>query len=267
MSGPRVLTINVGNTHSSAVAWTEFTPQAGIGAWKTGAAAPVSLIRRAQPGVIILSGVVPAYKKKLAASLERIADVRVFRKDIPAPLTIVPRPADKVGDDRIAAALGALMYDWECPWVVVDLGTATTVNAVRPGSGKKLPRFEGGLIFPGTAMCFDALHQRTAQLPKLGGGVIKLSSYIGTTTAEAMQLGVHHSLIGGICSCIYGQLKELGADACIALTGGGLTERVRQAIEQTFDERVRAGMLRANPWLVHVGLRAAWAEFLQNGGR
>ena len=74
------------------------------------------------------------------------------------------------------------------PCIVVDLGTATTYDAIT-SDGVYL----GGAIAPGLELGAEALAQRAAQLP-----AIELSfpsSIIGRTTVESMQSGI---LFGGL---------------------------------------------------------------------
>ncbi len=108
-----------------------------------------------------------------------------FEKTCAVPLRCMPKPASAIGDDRLASALGALSLGPALPWVVVDCGTAMTVNAVSPL--RTLPRavaadappvglpvrsrgmlgtFEGGLIVPGEALMLHSLHAGTAQVPQ-----------------------------------------------------------------------------------------------------
>src|SRR5439155_23748629 len=64
----------------------------------------------------------------------------------------------EVGPDRIANAVGA--YDlYGGPSIVVDFGTATTVEAIS-AAGEYL----GGAIFPGVEIAMDALFGRAAGL-------------------------------------------------------------------------------------------------------
>src|SRR5207344_363500 len=67
----------------------------------------------------------------------------------------------EVGADRIANAVGAFdLYGG--PAVVVDFGTATTVEAISP-KGEYL----GGAIFPGVEISLDALFERAAGLRRV----------------------------------------------------------------------------------------------------
>ena len=67
----------------------------------------------------------------------------------------------EVGADRIADAVGA--YDlYGGPCIVVDMGTATTVEAIS-AKGEYL----GGAITPGVAISLDALYQQAAALRRV----------------------------------------------------------------------------------------------------
>jgi len=95
----------------------------------------------------------------------------------------------EVGADRIANAVGAL-HRWGGPVVVVDLGSATTVDAVN-GQGE----FVGGVIAPGFRVAGEALFAHAAQLPRVElapptGGVI------GRNTQDAVQAGLFHGFVG-----------------------------------------------------------------------
>jgi pantothenate kinase type III len=258
-----VFTINVGNTHCRMIGWHRDGAMAPCLEWQTQRVVPKNistLIRQrgAQKASVVVAGVVPDYKEGLRARFEKdqIA-VAEFREDLPAPIEIVPKPSERVGDDRIAGALGALYLDPKCPWVVVDVGTAVTVNAVRPARGRGLPRFEGGLIFPGAEISLRALTEHTAQLPELNAQISAARPvFIGKNTEDAMRWGVYHAQREAAVALAKAQVKILGARTRIALTGGGsgdafFVSRFRQA----FPKR---GMLINFGTLVHLGLFAAW---------
>jgi type III pantothenate kinase len=118
----------------------------------------------------------------------------------------------EVGADRICNAVGA--YDaYGGPAVCVDLGTATTFDAVS-ADGEYL----GGAIAPGLAIAANALVAQTAQLKRVEFATP--SRLIGKSTAEAIQSGV----VTGYACLIEGMIerfrKELGGDAKSVLTGG-----------------------------------------------
>jgi len=97
----------------------------------------------------------------------------------------------EVGADRIANAVAAL-HRWGGPVVVVDLGSATTVDAVN-GAGE----FVGGAIAPGFRVAGEALFGHAAQLPR-----VELApppaGVIGRNTRHAVQSGLFHGFVGMI---------------------------------------------------------------------
>lgn len=253
-----VFTLNIGNTHTRLVGWGKgLTPDSAD--WKTNSKIPnlnTLLEANGIPGApIVLAGVVPAYKEKLAATLRKSGRaVHIFRRDLKPRIKIVPRPPEHVGDDRIAAALGALVLDRTCPWVVVDVGTAMTINAVRPGTKSQPPRFEGGLIVPSAATSLRALNQFTAQLPHAAHHSVSrrvYESFIGRNTKDAMVLGVYHAQFAAAIALTQGQLKELGPRAQAVITGGGAS------FAPAFSAALSAGIVED---LVHLGLYAAWKQ-------
>jgi type III pantothenate kinase len=143
----------------------------------------------------------------------------------------------EVGADRICDAVAAYeMFDGPC--ISVDLGTATTFDAVSADG-----EYVGGAIAPGLAISANALVSRTAQLRLVE--LTRPQRVIGKSTAEAIQSGV---VIGYAC-LIDGMLdlfsKELGGDTKTVMTGG-LAEVMAPNLDRV-DE--------VDPWLVLRGLR------------
>lgn len=100
---------------------------------------------------------------------------------------------DRVGIDRLLAALGSLSFRAKTePAVIVDAGTAVTVDAVGADG-----RFLGGYILPGLRLLADSLHRHTAKLPLVEHFVVE-DRIPGKNTVEAIRGGVIHLLLGGI---------------------------------------------------------------------
>ncbi len=143
----------------------------------------------------------------------------------------------EVGADRICNAVAAYEL-YGGPAVAVDLGTATTFDAIS-AEGEHL----GCAIAPGLAISANALVAQTAMLKRVEFATP--ARLIGKTTAESIQSGV----VGGYACLIEGMIerfrKELGGDTKSVLTGG------------------LAGVMAPNltgidivdPWLVLQGLR------------
>jgi len=264
-----VFTLHVGNTHTKLIGWQDRGAPDWL-AWKTDGPPPRDLAaifeaHGTHAAPVVLCGVVPEYKETLAALLFKLGrEARVFRKDLTPRIDIVPRPPERVGDDRIAGALGALALDATRPWVIVDVGTAMTINAVTPARGTRPPRFEGGLIVPGTMASLLALSEFTAQLPLLERLPVTgwpHSTFIGRSTKEAMLLGVYKAQIAAAVALAKGQMRELGPRARVALTGGGASD-AGFLIE--FLEAFPPGKVIPYAELIHLGLYTVWKAAQRN---
>ena len=101
----------------------------------------------------------------------------------------------EVGADRIANAVGA--YDlYGGPCVVVDLGTATTFDAISEDG-----EYLGGAIAPGVAISLDALYAHAAALRAVE--LVEPRVVIGQSTEEAIQSGVLYGFaaqVDGMCA-------------------------------------------------------------------
>jgi type III pantothenate kinase len=118
----------------------------------------------------------------------------------------------QVGSDRIVIAVAALA-EYEAPLILMDLGTATTIEVVEPGNA-----YLGGVIFPGVRVSLDALTSRAAQLP--GISLDKPKRVIGKNTVDCMRSGMMYgtaAMIDGIVDRIE---EELGHKSTIIATGG-----------------------------------------------
>lgn len=143
----------------------------------------------------------------------------------------------EVGADRIVNAVAA-HHLYGGPVIIIDLGTATTFDAVSEEGD-----YLGGAIAPGIAIATEALFSRTAVLPRVE--LTHPRRAIGRNTVAAMQSGIvfgYASLIEGIVARIK---HELGGKAKVVATGGyaELMARETPVIEAV------------NPDLTLVGLR------------
>lgn len=209
---------------------------------------------------VLLGGVVPqaldAFERHLRARTK--LKVMRFRKQLPCPISIKPKPAKNVGDDRLLAALDALCFLGHHPWVIVDSGTALTVNSVRALKGARVGSFEGGLIMPGEALAFKALAQGTAQLPDLSAkryGTRDKLPLVGENTADAIRAGVRWQQIHAALELAKAQAERLGKGARVLLTGGGLASLYPYALTalkrykpEVSSEAVPNGLLAA--WII-----------------
>lgn len=130
-----------------------------------------------------------------------------------------------LGADRLAAAVGASLVAAGRDALVVDFGTAITVDYVS-GDGT----YRGGAISPGMRMRFEALHRFTARLP-LCGETDEERLY-GTTTQSCIEQGVMNGIAFEIEGYI-GRFRRQNADICVIFTGGAaknFAKRIKNAI-------------------------------------
>ncbi|MGH2697902.1 MAG: type III pantothenate kinase [Actinomycetota bacterium] len=119
----------------------------------------------------------------------------------------------EVGADRIANAVAANdMFPGE-PTIVVDFGTAITVDAVS-AKGEYL----GGAITPGIETAADALYQATAQIRRVE--LIAPEQSIGKSTVQAVQAGIVYGNAALVDGLIERVSKEVGGNANVIATGG-----------------------------------------------
>nr|MCS5630284.1 type III pantothenate kinase [Pirellulaceae bacterium] len=122
------------------------------------------------------------------------------------------------GVDRLLSALGAMgARENSFPMVVVDIGTAVTIDAVTADGA-----FLGGVIMPGIYLSSIALANYTDRLPEVEVNISDLSGLpqpIGTCTEEAIAGGLVWGLIGAIEAIVKRQQEILGPRAHLFVDG------------------------------------------------
>jgi type III pantothenate kinase len=134
----------------------------------------------------------------------------------PGVKTGVPVKMDnprEVGADRIANAVAAHWLWPEEPVVVVDFGTAITVDAVS-AEGEYL----GGAIAPGVDTAAGALFSATAQIRRVE--LVAPPSAIGKNTVAAVQSGIIFGTAAMVDGLVERVAGELGDSAHVVATGG-----------------------------------------------
>ena len=174
---------------------------------------------------VIVSSVITDCESLLDEISKLQCPVIRFNKSTPLPLEVNYRTPGTLGSDRIAAAVGA----WgEAPGrniLVIDAGSAITIDFV-----SKDGKYNGGNIAPGIKMRLRALHEYTDRLPMVEKeGDIPT---IGYDTETAIRSGV----INGVCHEIEGYINEFKQKYCdvlVFLTGGDekpLKNRIKSCI-------------------------------------
>ncbi|MEW5895237.1 MAG: type III pantothenate kinase [Candidatus Omnitrophota bacterium] len=162
----------------------------------------------------IICSVVPKATTVVARCVKKVFDIvpEVVGKSIIVPIDNQYAQPKQVGQDRLVCAYAAVEL-YGSPAVVVDLGTAITVDAV---SLKK--EYLGGMIVPGIRLSAEALYDKTALLPKVE--ICKPNHLIGKTTEESILSGIFYGygeMIKGLIGLLSKQLKQKPS---IVVTGG-----------------------------------------------
>lgn len=207
-----ILTLDIGNTRSSAGMFSD----AGI-EWRRDFLTEVLKNKPSELGIEKPDLCVISCVSSKGASLTervrhhlacRVIDVQPLR----SPIEIHYEHPEKLGQDRIANAMGAMRYS-DCGAIVVDMGTATHFDIIDPSGA-----FWGGPILAGIETMLDALTQRIPHLPnpELSFEIDPLSQ----NTLSAIRTGTILSSAGGIEKITSEICKKLSYHPKIFLTGG-----------------------------------------------
>jgi type III pantothenate kinase len=136
----------------------------------------------------------------------------IVQPGIKTGMPILYEHPQEVGADRIVNSVaGYRKYGGPC--IVIDLGTATTFDAVS-AKGEYL----GGIIAPGILISAEALFQRAAKLPRVE--IREPEEVIGRNTVSAMQSGIYYGYLGLIEKIISMIQEQLGDNTTTVATGG-----------------------------------------------
>ncbi len=194
-------------------------------------------IEHAVTGIAVTSSV-PLVTANLRLMVSRWFDVPsvVLEPGVKSGMPILYDNPKEVGADRIANAVGA--YDlFGGPCIVVDLGTATTFDAIS-AAGEYL----GGAITPGVAVSLDALFAQAAALRRVE--LVEPRSVIGKSTVESIQSGALYGFAGQVDGLCRRFAAVLGESTVVAT--GGLAELISPYAEE---------IEYVEPWLTLHGLR------------
>lgn len=191
-------------------------------------------------GVALASGV-PRVTAELRTMTQRYFgfEALVLEPGVKTGMPILYDNPKEVGADRIANAVGA--YDlFGGPTIVVDFGTANTIEAVSEHG-----EYLGGAIFPGIEISMDALFERAAALRRVE--LVPPRNVIGKSTVESIQSGAVYGFSGQVDAIVDRFRDELGEGPVVAT--GGLAE-LMAGYSRTIEHH--------EPWLTLRGLRIVY---------
>ena len=162
----------------------------------------------------IISSVVPPVFNSVKTGVIKVLGKQpmVVGPGLKTGLNIHTDVPSQVGSDRIVIAVAALA-EYKAPLILMDLGTATTIEVVEPDN-----IYMGGVIFPGVRLSLDALTSRAAQLP--GISLEQPKKVIGKNTVDCMRSGMMYGTASMIDGMVERIEEELGHSATVIATGG-----------------------------------------------
>lgn len=162
----------------------------------------------------IISSVVPPVFNSVRTGVMKVIGKppMVVGPGIKTGLNILMDSPSQVGSDRIVIAVAALA-EYKAPLILLDLGTATTIEVVGKGNA-----YLGGCIIPGVRISLEALTSRTSQLP--GIRLDKPGKVIGKNTVDCMRSGVMYGTAAMMDGMLERVEEELGCHTTVVATGG-----------------------------------------------
>jgi type III pantothenate kinase len=221
-----LLVVDVGNSHTVigifdgdrlAADW-RFSTHHGRTAdeWAVEVAGALAIrgIRRDTVKAAIISSVVPPLTGIIGEMIESFFGIEPMQvgPGIRTGIKILYENPQEVGADRIVNSVAALARVGG-PAIVVDLGTATTFDAISAGG-----EYLGGIIVPGLQISADSLFARAAKLPRVE--VRRPPHLIGRNTVHSIQSGLYYgyaSMINGVLDLMK---AEMEGEPKVLVTGG-----------------------------------------------
>ena len=167
---------------------------------------------------VMIASVVPDISPKLVALARHGFDLMplcVDDPDVDLGIAINIDSPEQAGADRVVNAVAAAAWH-NLPAIVIDFGTATTLDLIGPKGA-----YEGGIIAPGVNLSIDALHMAAARLPRLAVKPWQPDMpVLGTDTISAMQSGVFWGYVGMVEGLLERLRHSYGEDLPAIATGG-----------------------------------------------
>lgn len=174
---------------------------------------------------IAICCVVPDAIYSLRGACQKYFGVNPFllQAGVKTGLKIKYRNPLEVGADRIADAIAGTHLFPDKNLLIVDFGTATTIEVI-----SREREYLGGVIMAGLRISMEALEARTAKLPPVEIVRVDPKQILGRSTIESIQSGLYFGTIGMIKELIIRLSDESfnggsGDEKPIVLATGGFS--------------------------------------------
>lgn len=172
----------------------------------------------------LIASVVPQVMYSITSAIIKYFGIAplVVGTDVDTGLKFDPRcyESGRLGIDRAVDCVAALKT-YGAPFMIIDFGTATTIDAVDADG-----RYVGGTIAPGLQVSLDALVSRTAMLPRVE--LQMPPTVLGRNTVEQIQVGVVAGYVGNMEYLIRRIKEEMGCPNIKVIATGGLSRMISQ---------------------------------------
>jgi type III pantothenate kinase len=176
----------------------------------------------------IIGSVVPQVMYSITSAIIKYFGVAplVVGTDVDAGLKFDPRcyESGRLGTDRAVNCIAAIKK-YGAPFMIIDFGTATTIDAVGPDG-----IYMGGTIGPGLQVSLDALVSRTAMLPRVE--LQMPPTVLGRNTIEQIQAGVVGGYVGNMVYLIRRVIQEMNCPDVKVIATGGLSRMIAQQTDE-----------------------------------
>jgi type III pantothenate kinase len=136
--------------------------------------------------------------------------------------------SNSLGADRWAALIAA-WHMHKQPTIVVNAGTAITIDALARDARSKGGVFIGGTIMPGLQLMLDALKDKTALLKSAHDGI---TSTFPSNTQDAIQTGCLNAIVGAIMLMMQ-HLEKHSAFLPKLVVSGGDANRIAETLKNS----------------------------------
>ncbi len=184
--------------------------------WEGKIADAWSRIKDADEPAIAGASVIPAILEPLEVAVQKATGQKVLwvGRDLDLPIKVLTANPKETGPDRVLN-VAAAYEQMEKACAVVDAGTAITVDFCNDQG-----EFVGGVIAPGLQMMLDALHEKTAKLPRVEFESPPADELFGRDTTTAVRQGIFLAVRGLAQQAVEQFATHLGHWPDLIATGG-----------------------------------------------
>lgn len=176
----------------------------------------VNKVAASQITGVAVSSVVPSCDYTIHHTVTQYFNANYFmlKGGVKTGLNIRYKNPNEVGADRIANAIGAVKAHPDKDLIIIDMGTATTLDAVTAERD-----YLGGAILPGMRLGMESLRSNTAKLMEVN--IETPDSFVGRTTRESIQAGLYFGQMGALKELIAGMKQEIFINREVMVIGTG----------------------------------------------